>query len=50
MSSPQLTPDQIAEISSLVANYIRVQREKALPLALPLSPAQRASMDGFFLP
>ena len=50
MASPQLSPDQIAEISSLVANYIRGQREKALPLALPLSPAQRASMDGFFLP
>jgi hypothetical protein len=50
LSSPQLTPDQIAEISSLVAGYIRAQREKALPLALPLSPAQRASMDGFFLP
>lgn len=50
MASPQLTPDQIAEVSSLVANYIKAQREKALPLALPLSPTQRASMDGFFLP
>jgi hypothetical protein len=50
MTSPELTPDQIAELSSLVAEYITVQREKALPLALPLSLAQRASMDGFFLP
>jgi hypothetical protein len=48
MSSPQLTPDQIAEVASLVAVYINAQREKALPLAVPLSPAQRASMDGFF--
>jgi hypothetical protein len=26
------------------------QREKALPFAVPLSPAQKASMNGFFLP
>ncbi len=49
MPFPQLTADQVADISGLVAGYIRAQREKALPLALPLSPAQRASMDGFFL-
>jgi hypothetical protein len=47
---PQLTPELIAEVSSLVAGYITDQREKALPLAVPLSPAQRASLDGFFLP
>jgi hypothetical protein len=40
IGSPQLTTDQIDELSSLVANYIKAQREKALPLALPLSPAQ----------
>jgi hypothetical protein len=45
-----LSPDQIAEISSLVAGYITAQREEGLPLAVPLSPAQRASLDGFFLP
>jgi hypothetical protein len=50
MATPQLTPDQIAEVSSLVSGYITTQRETALPLALPLSTAQRASMDGFFLP
>jgi len=50
MASPQLTPELIAEVSSLVAGYITAQREKALPLAVPLSPAQRASMEGFFLP
>jgi hypothetical protein len=50
MPSPQLTPELIAEVSSLVSGYITAQREKALPLAIPLSPAQRASMDGFFLP
>jgi hypothetical protein len=45
-----MTPDQIAEVSSLVAGYITAQREKALPLALPLSPEQRTSMEEFFLP
>jgi hypothetical protein len=50
MPSPPLTADQVAEVSSLVAVYIKAQREKALPLAIPLSPVQRASMDGFFLP
>jgi hypothetical protein len=45
-----LTSDQIAQVSDLVAGYIAAQREKALPLAVPLSPAQRASLDGFFLP
>jgi hypothetical protein len=50
MSSPQLTPDQIAQVSSLVAGYITAQREKALPYAVPLSPEQRVSVDGFFLP
>jgi hypothetical protein len=45
-----LTPEQIAQVSGLVAGYITDQREKALPLAILLSPAQRTSMDGFFLP
>jgi hypothetical protein len=45
-----LTADQIAEVSSLVSGYITAQREKALPSAVPLSPMQRASMEGFFLP
>lgn len=50
MSSPQLTPELIAEVSSLVAEYIAAQREKALPHAVSLSPVQRATLDGFFLP
>jgi hypothetical protein len=50
MSSPQLTPDQISQVSGLVAEYIIDQREKALPSAVPLSPEKRASLDGFFLP
>ena len=39
MGTPQLTPDQIAEVSALVAEYITEQREKALPHAVPPSPA-----------
>jgi hypothetical protein len=50
MASPQLTPEQIAQVSGLVAEYIASQREKALPSAVPLSPTQRASMDGLFQP
>ena len=50
MPTPQLTSDQIAQVSDLVAGYIAAQREKALPLAVPLSPALRASLDGFFPP
>jgi hypothetical protein len=50
MSTPPLTPELIAEVSSLVAAYITAQREEALPLAVPLSPAQRALLDGFFRP
>src|ERR1700688_1485017 len=50
MSPPQLTSDQIAEVSALVAGYITTQREEAQPLSVPFSPEQRASMDGFFLP
>ena len=50
MGIPQLSPELIAEVSNLVAGYITAQREKALQYAVPMSPAQRASLDGFFLP
>jgi hypothetical protein len=50
MAAPLLTPDQIAQLFGLVAEYISDQREKALPHAFPLSSEQRASLDGFFLP
>ncbi len=44
VSSLQLTPEQITQISGVVAGYINEQRKDALPSAIPLSPAQRASM------
>jgi hypothetical protein len=50
MASPQLTLDQIAQVSGLVAGYISVQREKYAPRAIPLSAQQKAAMNGFFSP
>ncbi|MBZ5563700.1 MAG: hypothetical protein LAP13_14925 [Acidobacteriia bacterium] len=47
---PQLSAEQIAEISRLVAQYIIAQREGFSPQAVPLDAAQRAAIAGFFLP
>jgi hypothetical protein len=48
--APQLTPDQIAQVSGLVSQYISTQREKYAPRAVRLSAHQKAAMDGFFSP
>ena len=48
MLAPKLSPDQIAEVSKLVAGYISVQREKYAPRAIPLSTQQRAPLEPFF--
>lgn len=50
MAIPRLTPEQIAQVSRLVAQYITTQREKYTPRAFPLSAQQKAKMAGFFLP
>lgn len=50
MATPELSPEQVTQVSDLVAGYITDQRVKASPLAVPLSPEQRASLDGFFPP
>lgn len=50
MASSQLTSEQIVQICGLVAEYITDRWEKAVPHASPLSPAEHAAMDGFFLP
>jgi len=47
---PQLSPQQIAQVSGLVAQYITAQRERFYPQAAPLAAAQKAAMAGFFLP
>jgi hypothetical protein len=48
--APQLTPDQIAQVSGLVSQYISTQREKYAPRAIPLSAQPKAAMNGFFSP
>jgi len=50
MATPQLTPDQIAQVKGLVAQYIAAQREGYGPRAIPLSVQQKAAMKGFFSP
>ncbi len=50
MAIPTLTPEQIAQISGLVARYIAEQRERYAPRAVPLSGQQRAAMGVFFSP
>jgi len=47
-TTPKLTPDQIAQVSELVAGYISAQREKYAPRAVPLSAQQRAPFEPFF--
>jgi hypothetical protein len=50
MMSAKLTPQQVTQVSDFVAQYITAQRESFTPQATPLGAAQRAAMDGFFLP
>jgi hypothetical protein len=50
MATPRLGPEQIAQISALVAQYISTQREKYVARAVPLSAQQKAAMAGFFSP
>jgi len=47
---PQLSPQQIVQVSGLVAQYITTQRKRFYPQAIPLTEAQTAAMAGFFLP
>ena len=48
MAIPKLPPDQISQVTGLVAQYISTQREKLALRAMPLSAQQRAAMNGFF--
>jgi hypothetical protein len=50
MATPRLTPDQIAQVSGLVSEYIAGQREKYISGATPVSAQQKAVMNGFFSP
>jgi hypothetical protein len=48
VTTPKLTPEQIAQVSELVAGYISAQREKYAPRAVSLSAQQRAPLEPFF--
>ena len=50
MATPQLTPEQVARVSALVAQYIAGQRDRYAPRAVALSAQQRDAMRGFFSP
>jgi len=50
MTTPTVRPEQLAQISGLVARYIAGQRERYAPRAVPLSGEQRDAMGGFFSP
>ena len=50
MANPKLTPDQISQVSALVAGYISTKREKYALRAIALSAQQRAAVAPFFAP
>ena len=50
MAMPVLPPALIAQLSTLVAQYISGQKEQYYPTAVPLSDQQKAAMAGFFRP
>lgn len=50
MATPILTPDQVVQVSALVAQYITTQREHYARRAIPLERRLKARFDGFFSP
>jgi hypothetical protein len=48
MATPQLSPEQIDQVSGAVAKYIASQRSRFLSRSAKLSNAQKAAMAGFF--
>jgi hypothetical protein len=50
METPQLTAEQIAQVSTLVSQFITYQRDEYIRRCVPLTREQRAAMDGFFSP
>ena len=50
MATPKLTPDQIAQVSGLVADYISSQQQKYASRAVPLTSQQKAAVSPFFAP
>ena len=50
MALPQLTLEQVQQLSAAVAHYIASQREAFLPASVALTLEQRGTMEGFFVP
>jgi len=50
MAMPVLPPALVAQLSTLVAQFISGQRTKYRPAAIPLSAEQKNAMVGFFRP
>jgi len=50
MPIPHLKPEQVAQVSGLVAQYITSQRARYAPRAISLSASQKAAIAGFFSP
>lgn len=50
MTMPNLSLEQIAQISELVTGYITAQHDTYIQHAKPLTAGQRAAMEGFFRP
>lgn len=48
MASPQLTLQQVQQLSAAVAEYIASQREAFFPRTVLLTEGQRLAMEGFF--
>jgi hypothetical protein len=50
MASPQLTFEEVQQLSAAVAQYIACQREAFLAASVALTLVQRGTMEGFFVP
>jgi hypothetical protein len=50
MAMPKLNPEQIAQLSGLVAKFISTQQQKYTPRAIRFSAQQKTAMAGFFPP
>jgi hypothetical protein len=50
MNMPQLTTQQVAQLSGLVSQYITAQRDEFLGRCTPLTQEQQTAMYGFFSP
>jgi hypothetical protein len=50
MAIPNLTPDQVTQVSELVARYITIQRQKYASRSIQLAAQHKARMAGFFSP